>query len=503
MDLLCAAIGYLAVCISISGTHAASYKARYLMYSATAASWNTAHATCSHMMGHLITVDNNVTINVLKHIRAQPETAAVSDKIWMGLHNTAPTSDVPVYVWADCRHLDEDNTMWSQGEPNAVQTDLCIISTPDFKWLTKPCTQTRGFICENVSSVDCTFDKETKQKCEVGGVLLSGTMTENECETHCQEDMDGSDVCWAYEYNTMYNQCNLLFGSNPYMCETLQRNVVFTTGRRRCFKFLNITGSEIAGPVDLFPNCTTTEVTSSPAVVSIIGTTVEVTASTSATTSTTPITTVTTSPTLETTPKMPTTATSTSAVTNSAVTSSITPTVTTATTPSMTAVVTTAVGTTAARDNGTPSTPFSSTPSTTATSNIGTGTSFGTSVDTFPSRVEAPQTSPKSASISSATSTGRYVYEVCVAVKTFTIGERKKRTDDMVSDLTLDKKNLSSYRRKKSCAEDKRPSAKSVGGGVAIILLVTTTLIIILPDCASIVRHVVHVHKKKLVPAQQ
>ncbi|XP_046565862.1 snaclec alboaggregin-A subunit beta'-like [Haliotis rubra] len=153
MELLCAAVGCLVVCISTCGTHAASYTARYFTYSTTAVSWNTAYTTCSLTGGHLITVDNNVTINVLKYIRAQPEAAVVSNKIWMGLHNTAPTSDVPEYVWADCKHLDDNNSMWLRGEPNDVQTDRCIITTSEYEWMTKPCTQTYSFFCENIANV--------------------------------------------------------------------------------------------------------------------------------------------------------------------------------------------------------------------------------------------------------------------------------------------------------------------------------------------------------------
>ncbi|XP_046549376.1 integumentary mucin C.1-like [Haliotis rubra] len=339
MELLCEAIGCLVVCISTCGTHAASYTARYFTYSTTAVSWNTAYTTCSLARGHLITVDNKVIINVLKYIRAQPEAAAVSRMIWMGLYNAAPTSDVPVYIWDDCKHLDDSNSMWRRGEPNFVQTHRCIITSPGYKWKTRPCTQTHSFFCESVANVDCTFEKELGQKCEMGGVLLSKTMAEDACATRCQEDMDGKDVCWAYEYNNIFRQCNLLFGSDPYMCETLQENRMFITGRRRCFKFADITGSEVTGPADSFPNCSITEVTTTetPAVTpttSMIGTTVETITSTSATTSTTPDTTVMISTTLETTTTtIPTTAISTS---DSAVTSSVTPTVTTTSTTTTT-----------------------------------------------------------------------------------------------------------------------------------------------------------------------
>ncbi|XP_067650949.1 uncharacterized protein [Haliotis asinina] len=607
MDLLCAAIGYLAVCISISGTHAASYKARYLMYSTTAVSWNTAQATCSLLRGHLITVDNNVTINVLKYIRAQPEAAAVSDNIWIGLYNAVPTSHVPVYVWTDCKHTDENTTIWFPGEPNSVQTDHCIITSPEYEWKTRNCNEKHAFFCERATGVDCTFEKETGQNCEMGGVRLSEKMTEDACATRCQEEMDGSDICWAYEYNTLYNQCNLLFGSDPYMCETLQRNVAFTTGRRRCFKFSDVTGSEVASTGDLFPDCITTEVSTSKEIAASFSTTssttVEATMHTSTMTSSTPSRTVmtftleTTATTTTTTSRVTTTSTTpsttlmistletaatttttiqktTSAVTTSttpntrimmstlettiaaavttttttiptttssvttlnptsrpdtttdttvapinsetsptatttqnantmaettlettsdnAITSSVTPFVTTTTASSPAAVITTTITTTATTDTDSPtSTLATSTASTAASSSNATGI-FSPSIDTFLLRLQAAL-----ASSSTLTSPGRYVYEVCVVVKTFTIAERKKRTDDMVSDLTLDKKNLSSYRRKKSSAEDERPSAQGVGGGVAIILLVTTALIIILPDCASILMHVVHVLKKK------
>ncbi|XP_046360499.2 serine-rich adhesin for platelets-like [Haliotis rufescens] len=627
MELLYAAFGYLVLCISTCGTQAASYQGRYLTYSSTAVSWNTAYATCSTSGGHLLTVDNNVTINALSYIRAQPVAAAISIDIWMGLHNTETTSDVPVYVWADCKHLDDNTAIWYPGEPNIVTLHRCIITSPEYEWKTRDCTEAHAFFCENAFKSDCTFETADEQTCEMGGVLLESEMENDACATRCQEDMDGSDICWAYEYNTQSKQCKLLFGSDPYMCETLQANKGYVTGRRRCFKFSDITGSEVKG--EYFPTCNTTEVTASQTTSItttsdntpyITTTTVAATRYTSTKASATQDTTTTTSPSLETTTtSAPTTSDTTSTpettrdttmtsttfettttTTTSAPTTSDTASTpettrdTTMTSPSLETTTTTTTTTSAPTTSDTTSTPetsrdttmtsttfeasatsAASTPditataetlettfsapdkttttsspldgkatsqatdtiiastasspttetipstattatrdtdtptstqdtSTAASSGNSTGGVYTPSLTTYLSRLEATLASSTSASSPAVASLGRHVYEVCVSVQTFTAAERKKRTDDMVDDLSLDKKNLSSYRRKKSSAEDERPSAQHVGGGVAIMLLVTAALIIILPDCTSILMHAVHgIKKKQLVAAQQ
>ncbi|XP_071088820.1 uncharacterized protein [Haliotis cracherodii] len=631
MELLYAAFGYLVLCISTCGTQAASYQGRYLTYSSTGVSWNTAYATCSKSGGHLLTVDNNITINALNYIRAQPVAAAISTDIWMGLHNADTTSDVPVYVWADCNHLDDNTAIWYPGEPNYVKIHRCIIASLEYEWKTRDCTETHPFFCEYALKSDCTFETADGQTCEMGGVLLRSEMENDACATRCQEDMDGSDICWAYEYNTQSKQCKLLFGSDPYMCETLQANMGFVTGRRRCFKFSDITGSEVKG--EDFPTCNKIEVTASQT--TSITTTSDntpyisttnvaatrytltmasatqdttttspsletTTAPTTSTTTSTPTTsdtastpettrdTTMTSPSLETTtttattttsapttsdtastpettrdtpmtsPSLETTTTTTTTTTTSAPTTSdttstpettrdTTMTSTTfeasatsaASTPDTTATAetlettfsapdkttttssplddkvtsqatttdtiiasTASTATTATRDTDTPTSTIDT--STAASSSNSTGAAYTPSLTTYLSRLDAALASSTSASSPAVASLGRHVYEVCVSVQTFTAAERKKRTDDLVDDLSLDKKNLSSYRRKKSSAEDERPSAQHVGGGVAIMLLVTAALVIILPDCTSILMHAVHGFKKKhLVAAQQ
>ncbi|XP_067652334.1 uncharacterized protein [Haliotis asinina] len=514
--------------LSVYGNVTPNYVNYELRYSFNTVSWGTAWATCQeHSQSDLVDIKDSVRNKALEHFFSTPEASAMYGPMWIGLHYVKSVAGGE-FQWSDCQSVNE-TVPWLTDEPNNPEASSCITAgRRAFMTRTRNCSSNFVFVCQKING-DCSYTSFKDKICETKGrrVILEGQFSHGECRDRCSMDKNGSDLCWAFERDKS-GKCTLIFSTSPYVCESQVSLKDTDSAARHCFEFSDITGTketivESNAPVSA---CVSTVTTS----------TVAAAAATEATTTAPPATTsitTTTSTTTETDPTQSSTSltagvesthtetSTTTAITTltattelSAVTTASTSTASTSESAAVTTVATSAStaippnATTTASKTVTPThIPVPSTTSTAALLRNVTGGALGAlspSLDTFLSRLEAALTNHRSAPISTVTSLGRQVYVVCVVVQTFTIAERKKRTDDMVSDLTLDKKNLSSYRRKKSSAEDERPSARSVGGGVAIILLVTTAIIIILPDCANILMYVMHVHKKKqLVPAQQ
>jgi hypothetical protein len=64
-----------------------------------------------------------------------------------------------------------------------------------------------------------------------------------------------------------------------------------------------------------------------------------------------------------------------------------------------------------------------------------------------------------------------------------------QETEKLTSELTVDKKSLSTTRRKKVSARDNRPSAQACGV-VGIVVMVSVAALIIIPDVASLLKAV-------------
>ncbi|XP_071088827.1 uncharacterized protein [Haliotis cracherodii] len=504
---------------SVDGKIIPSYREVEFLYSSNKVSWSTAWATCKeHSSSHLINIKNSVRNNALLHFFATADAAAMKGDMWTGLHYVQSVTGWE-FVWSGCHPLNV-SLDWPENEPGDPTVSRCVTSGKvALIPRTRACNSTFLFVCQRING-DCSYTDHKKKICDTKGrrAVLEGQLSHGECRDRCSVDTNGSDLCWAFEHVKSTSACTLIFSASPYACEAQVREDDTDSGSRNCFVFTDITGKkekivDSETPVSSCVTPTTMTPTTSTATSSLTTTVSQTSTQTSASSAATTEYryTETATATTTTTPITTTTATSDSVVSTeqtSPGTSSTThlsistpsSAATTATTSTTTNIPSTA--TTATRDTDTPtSTPDTSTA---ASSSNSTGGVYTPSLTTYLSRLEATLASSTSASSPAVASLGRYVYEACVSVQTFTAAERKKRTDDMVEDLSLDKKNLSSYRRKKSSAADERPSAQHVGGGVAIMLLVTAALIIILPDCTSILMHAVHsIKKKQLVAAQQ
>ncbi|KAK7463995.1 hypothetical protein BaRGS_00037993, partial [Batillaria attramentaria] len=482
-------------------------KQRFIKFTA-GQGWNNAKAVCANNGGHLATVDSYST-SYLRRAFAE-NTFLNNDNTWIGLHDAEPEFNslgANGFVWDTCIPLSPGAwTNWAQDEPAQRYNNWCVrMSLGELQWQPEQCTSSAHFLCQQ-NLGPCGAFKNSTAGCDTASlsymfVALSVQLTWDECLRRCMFYSNGSDSCWMFKYEADAARCSLAVGAEPVYCADSGSSS--TSGSsywvRQCYSLtydqthtFNVQPNYDAFPVDYCGAMTTMISTDNPTTTPPEETTTSAPSDTTTLVSTSIQANATTS-------EGSTSSAIADTATAAATTASSAPEDTTAP-PARPVNVTTSV--VSSNSSHTTEAGVPDKGATPGVSDKGATTGAPEKRTTVTQPTAGASAAITSQGVTSAGDAGitnqttvksdpQYCDCVCKSEAPPPSVDPAEVTQQIVQELSVDKRHLSSTRRKLTCAIDNRPTAKATGGLGAVLLLGFAGLVI-LPDLRAIYMHVRH-----------